>query len=309
MFVSIGGIEQWVQVGDGTGAGAADRPVLLYLHGGPGGTSVPLSAAWKPWDEYFTVVHWDQRGASRTFRRNGPEGCGSLTLDLMVRDGLEVVEYVLGTLAPASGRVVLVGHSWGSALGVHMLKRRPELFSAYVGTGQLVNMRGNEEYNYRWTLRRAQLMGNTEAVDAVRALGAPPLSDPVKLKTLREWSDRFAEGDGDPLTPSPPVRPANFGPDDVPPMMAGAEFSLRQLLPELFKVDLPALGLEFEVPMFFFHGACDHHTPAELAERYCASISAPHKEFVRFEGCHHFVVMNRPADFLRELVARVLPRV
>jgi pimeloyl-ACP methyl ester carboxylesterase len=92
-------------------------------------------------------------------------------------------------------------------------------------------------------------------------------------------------------------------------MMAGAEFSRRQLLGELFKIDLPALGLAFEVPMFFFHGACDHHTPAELAERYCASISAPHKEFVRFEGCHHFVVMNRPADFLRELVVRVLPRV
>jgi hypothetical protein len=202
----------------------------------------------------------------------------------MVRDGLEVVEYVLGTLAPASGRVVLVGHSWGSALGVHMLKRRPELFSAYVGTGQLVNMRENEEYNYRWTLRRAELMGNTEAVDAVRALGAPPFSDPVKLKALREWSDRFAQGDGDPLIPRPPVRPANFGPDDVPPMVAGAEFSLRQLLPELFKVDLPALGLEFEVPMFFFHGACDHHTPAELAERYCSSISAPHKEFGAVRG-------------------------
>jgi pimeloyl-ACP methyl ester carboxylesterase len=162
MFVSIGGIEQWVQVGDGTGtgaAGASDRPVLLYLHGGPGGTSVPAAAAWKPWDEYFTVVHWDQRGAGRTFRRNGAEGCGPLTLDLMVRDGLEVVEYVLATLAPPAGRVLLVGHSWGTALGVHMLKRRPELFSAYVGTAQLVNMRENEDYNYRWTLRRAELAG------------------------------------------------------------------------------------------------------------------------------------------------------
>jgi pimeloyl-ACP methyl ester carboxylesterase len=312
MFVSIGGIEQWVQVGDGTGAGAAgvcDRPVLLYLHGGPGGTSVPASAAWRPWDEYFTVVHWDQRGAGRTFRRNGAEGCGSLTLDLMVRDGLEVVEYVLATLAPPARRVLLVGHSWGTALGIHMLKRRPELFSAYVGTGQLVNMRENEDYNYWWTLRRAQLLGNTEALEAVRSLGAPPFTKWKNLQTLREWSDRLAEGDGDPLLPQPRPMPPDFTPDDVPPMMAGAEFSRRQLLAELFRIDLPALGLAFEVPMFFFHGACDHATPAELAERYCASISAPHKEFVRFEGCHHFVVMNRPGDFLRELVARVLPRV
>jgi len=305
MFVPIGGIEQWVQVGDGSG----DRPVLLYVHGGPGGTSVPLSAAWQPWDEHFTVVHWDQRGASRTFRRNGPDGCGPLTLECMVGDGLEVVEYVLRTLRPSSGRVLLVGHSWGSALGIHMLKRRPELFSAYVGTGLLVNMRANEEYNYRWALRRAELLGNAAALEALRSVGAPPFTEPVQLRTLREWSDRLAEGGGDPLVPQPSVRPADFGPDDVPSMMAGAEFSLRQLLPELFKIDLPALGLAFEVPMFFFQGSCDHFTPAELAERYCASISAPHKEFVRFEGCHHFVVMNRPDDFLRELVARVLPRI
>ena len=312
MFVPIGGIEQWVQVGDGSAgasAGSPSRPVLLYLHGGPGGTSVPASAAWKPWDEYFTVVHWDQRGAGRTFRRNGAEGCGPLTLDLMVRDGLEVVEYVLGALTPSSRRVLLVAHSWGTALGVHMLKRRPELFSAYVGTAQLVNMRENEDYNYRWTLRRAELLGNAAALEAVRALGAPPFSEWKNLQTLREWSDRLAEGDGDPLLPQPRPMPPDFSRDDVPPMMAGAEFSRRQLLGELFTIDLPALGLEFEVPMFFFHGACDHYTPAELAERYCASISAPHKEFVRFEGCHHFVVMNRPADFLRELVTRVLPRV
>jgi pimeloyl-ACP methyl ester carboxylesterase len=224
----------------------------------------------------------------------------------MVRDGLEVVEYVLRTLQPASGRVLLVGHSWGSALGVHMLKRRPELFAAFVGAAQLVNMRENEDYNYRWALRRAQELGNTVALEALRALGAPPFSE---LRTLREWSDRLAEGDGDPVLPSPSARPADFGRDDVPPMMAGAEFSSRQLLPELFKVDLPALGLEFGVPMFFFHGTCDHHTPMELAERYCASISAPHKEFVRFEACHHFVVMNRPDEFLRKLVARVLPHI
>jgi pimeloyl-ACP methyl ester carboxylesterase len=59
--------------------------------------------------------------------------------------------------------------------------------------------------------------------------------------------------------------------------------------------------------MFFFHGTCDQQTPVELAQRYFASIVAPYKEFVRFEGCHHFVVMNRPEAFLRELVARVRP--
>jgi pimeloyl-ACP methyl ester carboxylesterase len=93
----------------------------------------------------------------------------------------------------------------------------------------------------------------------------------------------------------------------VPTMLRGAEFSRAELLGELWATDLPSLGVSFPVPMFFFHGTCDQQTPVELAERYFASIVAPHKEFVRFDGCHHFVVMNRPEAFLRELVARVRP--
>jgi pimeloyl-ACP methyl ester carboxylesterase len=72
-------------------------------------------------------------------------------------------------------------------------------------------------------------------------------------------------------------------------------------------IDLPSLGTAFDVPIFFFQGSHDQQTPIELAEQYLDSIVAPHKELVRFEGCHHFVVMNRPDAFLRELLARVRP--
>jgi pimeloyl-ACP methyl ester carboxylesterase len=90
--------------------------------------------------------------------------------------------------------------------------------------------------------------------------------------------------------------------------MRGAEFSRRELYEELETLDLTSLGLTFDVPFFLFHGTCDQATPIELAEEYFAAIEAPHKELVRFAGCHHFVVMNRPHDFLRELIARVIPR-
>src|ERR1700734_2934671 len=63
VYVPIGGIQQWVQISSGD----TSNPVLLFLHGGPGGTSRPAAVAWKPWEEYFTVVHWDQRGAGQTF--------------------------------------------------------------------------------------------------------------------------------------------------------------------------------------------------------------------------------------------------
>jgi pimeloyl-ACP methyl ester carboxylesterase len=140
------------------------------------------------------------------------------------------------------------------------------------------------------------------------AIGPPPFSDWNSLKTLREWADRLAEGNGDSVQPRPSPIAAEFTADEVPAMLEGAEFSRRELYEELKSIDLPALGLTFDMPMFFFEGTCDQQTPMELAEQYFAAIVAPHKEFVRFDGCHHFVVMNRPIDFLRELLLRVRPR-
>jgi len=301
MYVPIGGIDQWIQFGKTE----PSRPILLYLHGGPGGTSVPAAAAWKPWEERFTVVHWDQRGAGRTFARNGEDGCGPLSLDRMLRDALEVVEFLLDELHRPT--VLLVGHSWGSALGVHMLKRRPELFAAFVGTGQVVNGQENELYNYRRHIESAKQLGALDILQVLEELGPPPHSDWERLRQLHEWADRTADGNGDPVEPRPRPIATDFKPDEVPTMMRGLQFSRRQLLQEIRAINLPALGLTFGLPMFFFHGTHDHYTPMELAERYCASIVAPHKEFVRFEGCHHFVAMNRPEDFLRELVTRVRP--
>jgi len=301
MYISIGGIDQWIQFG-----GAADAPILLYLHGGPGGTSVPVAEAWKPWEEHFTVVHWDQRGAGRTFARNGEAGCGRLTISRMVADGLEVAAFLAAHLGKR--KLVVVGHSWGSVLGIYMLKQRPELFAAYVGTGQLVNKRRNEEYNYRRQLAQAERSGNTEALAALRAIGPPPFADREAVKVLRQWADVLAEGDGDSAQPRPTVIAPDYSRDEVPHLMRGAEFSRRELYDELETVDLPSLGLTFPVPFFVFQGTCDQATPVELAEEYFAAIEAPHKEFVRFEGCHHFVVINRPHDILRELVARVIPR-
>jgi pimeloyl-ACP methyl ester carboxylesterase len=301
VYVSIGGIDQWVQVG---GADSAN-PILLYLHGGPGGTSVPASAAWRPWESHFNVVHWDQRGASRTFKRNGEDGCGPLSLGRIVADGLELTQYLLSTLRLP--KVLLVGHSWGSAVGVHMVKRQPALFSAFVGTGQLVNMRRNEQVNYQRYLEQAERRGDAQALRALRDLGPPPFTRPDGLKIVREWADRLADGDGDALQPRPMPMSLDFGRDDVPSLLQGMDYSRRALSGDLLGIDLTSLGLAFEVPMFCFHGACDQHTPVELAEQYFERISAPHKEFVRFDGCHHFVAINRPELFLQQLLARVQP--
>ena len=301
MYIDIGGIEQWVEIG----CEQPYNPVLLYLHGGPGGSSGPAVEALKPWERHFTLVHWDQRGAGRTFARNGESGCGRLTIERMIADAFEVVEFLIGHLG--KDKITLLGHSWGSVLAVNMIKRRPELFAAYVGTGQVVNMRRNEEFNYARQLAQARRAGNEEALAALEAIGSPPYFESEKIRTLREWADVLASGTADDPRPRPPVRPTNLTPEDIQSLMAGFAFSGNQLFDELCRVDLPALGLDFPVPMFCFMGTDDQQTPMEPAQNWFESLTAPHKAFVSFDGCHHFVVMNRPEMFLEQLLRHVVP--
>ena len=145
-FVTIGGIEQWVTI-HGKDRG---NPVILVLHGGPGVTNAPFAPAFIPWRAKFTVVEWDQRGAGRTFGRNGAEKSGILSIDRLTQDGIELAEYLRANLH--KDKIVLLGISFGSMIGIKMMETRPELFAAYVGTGQFINAADGDALGYELTL-------------------------------------------------------------------------------------------------------------------------------------------------------------
>jgi len=126
-YVSIGGIDQWIQI---RGEDRAN-PVLLFIHGGPGGSALHRGTAWRSWEKYFTVVQWDQRGTGRTYRKNGEAEAPEMEIARMAQDGLEVSAYLCTHLNKK--KIILFGGSWGSILSIHMLRKRDDLFSAYVG--------------------------------------------------------------------------------------------------------------------------------------------------------------------------------
>jgi pimeloyl-ACP methyl ester carboxylesterase len=228
-------------------------------------------------------------------------------MDRMTDDGIEVAEYLRAHLH--QDKILLVGHSWGTILGVHMVKKRPFLFSAYVGTGQFVNPEENEKFLYAHVLAAAKAAKNEPALTAVEDLGRLSYRDGRRIAGVRDWADRLDRGLGDPVKPFV-TRAAPGLPAEYYPAMGRAMLFSRQQLGRVIgssDADLPSLGPDFELPVFFFEGTADQMTPLEPAQAYFELIRAPHKEFVRFEGDHHFVAMNRPEEFLRELLARVRP--
>src|SRR5687768_12726866 len=139
-FILINGIEQWVTI-----KGESSKPVILFLHGGPGSPLSPYSdTLYKAWEKDFIIVQWDQRGAGKTFGRNAPEELtpeylksNPLTVEQMSSDGIELSEYLIKHLGKQ--KIILFGTSWGSVLGVKMATKRPDLFYSYVGHSQVVN--------------------------------------------------------------------------------------------------------------------------------------------------------------------------
>ncbi len=149
-FVRIGGIEQWVSL---RGEDVAN-PVIVVAHGGPGSSLTPfISETTRGWEKHFTVAHWDQRGAGLTFSR-APKGQGEVALERIAEDGLEVTAHALKRIGQA--KAIVLGGSWGSMVAVVMARRRPELFHALVGTGQVVDSARNEAVGYQALLTRVQ---------------------------------------------------------------------------------------------------------------------------------------------------------
>jgi pimeloyl-ACP methyl ester carboxylesterase len=168
-FVAIGGIPQWITLKSDDDA----NPVLLILHGGPGDAASPYAdSLYAGWEKDFTLVQWDQRGAGRTYGKNGPSIAATMTMARMTADGIEVAEYLKQHLHKS--KIILMGGSWGSILGVMMAHARPDLFYAYLGQAQVVNWQQNLSASYARVLQMAEAAKDDANVKALKAIGPPP---------------------------------------------------------------------------------------------------------------------------------------
>ena len=287
-FVQIGGIEQWMTI---RGTSCAN-PVVLIVHGGPGNPMTPYAEQlYGAWEKEFTLVQWDQRGAGRTFGRNKGSADQTLTVERMAKDGIEVAEYVSRRLGKQ--KLILKGGSWGSVLGVHMAKMRPDLFSAYVGTSQLVGNPGNLIASYDRVLERARAAGDSKTVAAVEALGPPPWKNPRNFGILRR-ATRVYEGKAtDPAPKAWWAKAAEYAtPEAEAEYEAGEDYAFLQFVGMenngmLSTIDLPKLGTRFDIPVYLIQGTEDLVTTKEVTQVYFDSIAAPHKELILLERVGH----------------------
>lgn len=302
-FVRLGGVEQWVQI---RGQDSLN-PVIIIMSGGPGMPYTALTKLFQPWEAQFTVVMWDRRGVGKTFARHGEAGSGAITFDALANEGVELTEHIRQRMH--KDKVILLGHSVGSVIGVLMAQRRPDLFSAYVGTDQIVDMAQNESLSYQLLVQRVNAAGDAKLIKEVTDLGPPPYSD------VNRWFDKQRLISAtDPVSKSfentlfPMIMSApDYSMKEMMAVGQGLKYSAAALLSEMMSLDIRKSGTEFKVPFVLIEAENDVLDPTPLALEYFRLLTAPNKQLAILKGGGHNAIMAMPEAFLSELITRVRP--
>lgn len=305
--VEIGGIPQWLSV-----RGRDHRnPVLLFIHGGPGVTEMPVSWFYQsPLEDYFTVVQWDQRGSGMTAASSDQtDVVPTITIERMVSDGVEVVAYLREALG--KDRIFVLGHSWGSLIGLEIARRHPGWLHAYIGMGQVIYSQENEADGYRFALEQARQHDHETAIRELEAIAPYPKPDGTlsvaEVMTQRRWLSHFGGmtwGRSD-LQYEINLRrlsPEYSDEDLVADQGSGAV--AMQLIPELERVDYRGLT-ELQVPVFLLLGRYDHAVSSRIAFDWFNNLDAPFKRAIWFEHSAHMMHFEQPGRFVVSLVQEV----
>lgn len=305
----IGGVDQWINV---RGQDRAN-PIILFVHGGPASPLIPTMWQFqRPIEEFFTVVNYDQRVSGKTFREDSSEALGeTLKIERYVDDAIEIAEYVKQRYGKR--KLVLAGHSWGTIVGMRAALKRPDLFYAYVGIGQVINARDNEKISYDYAVAESTRRGNTQAIEELKTIAPYPGDQPITRERIiiaRKWAQHYGG-----LAAYRETTKYYFDAPRLSPDYDGADacaidqsnvFTLGRVLPEFLTVNFKDVTA-FPIPVVMFMGRHDYSTPSVPTDAWLKKVKAPFKQGVWFERSSHVIQWEEPGKVLVSLLQYVRP--
>lgn len=299
--VTIGGVEQWVYIR----GQHRNKPILLMLHGGPGSGQIGFIRKFQAnLEQNFVVVQWDQRGAGLSYSKKIPPD--SMNINQFVQDTIEVTKYILNHLNRK--QLYLVGHSWGTILGMLAIKHAPQLYKRYFGVAQVTHVKFSEELSYTKLLEKAKTENNVKAYEAIHRIGPPPWDDLKHDRIHQKYIEAFGGGithDGKMVKKMMlnllTSKEYNFR--DCMRFMQGQLFSMKNLQAEMMQINLKEMINRVNIPIYFIMGKHDLTAPYEPSERFFNEISAPEKQWIMFERSAHSPIWEEPEKFLKILLS------
>ncbi|PST82719.1 alpha/beta hydrolase [Pedobacter yulinensis] len=307
--LSLGNMRQWIYVRGQD----RENPIVLFVHGGPASPMSPLAWSFqRPMEEYFTFVNYDQRASGKTYAANDTAGLGSsLTIERYADDAIELAGHLLKKYGKR--KLILIGHSWGTIVGMKAALKRPDLFYAYVGIGQVINTMDNERLSFQYGLQQAKKHQNKKAIDALNSIAPYPGNQPVTRERIiiaRTWPQYYgglsAYRNDSFFFFNLPLLSPDYTAEDVNAIGAGSLYTLDRVMPEFLRVDFKPVK-RFPIPVFMFMGRHDYTTPSQPPAAWLDQVAAPKKKAIWFERSAHLIPLEEPGKLLISLVSEVRP--
>ncbi len=300
----IGGIKQWVLIRGHD----VNNPILLFLHGGPGSAQIGIAYKFqRKLEKHFTVVQWDQRGAGKSFSLKIPKQ--SMNIEQFILDSIELVKQLKKRFG--KNKVYLVGHSWGSALGMLLVKQYPEHFHSYIGMGQSTNQKEGERISYEFVLEQAKMRNNTKAIKQLERIKHKEIWDLKYSQIQRSWLNRFggwyhgAKSNWKVLKLL--FSSHEYSIIDLVKFAIGSLFSLKLMWKSVLQdINLFEQVREVKIPVYFCAGKYDYNTPFELVESFYNQIKAPKKKLFWFENSARSPHLEETSKFEDIMINHIL---
>jgi pimeloyl-ACP methyl ester carboxylesterase len=302
--ITLGGVPQWILVR----GNSSSNPILLKIHGGPGQAEMATVSLNRLLEKDFLVVEWDQRGAGKSAESIEP--LDAMNLNQLVADTEELTELLLKRFNQKT--LILVGHSWGSIVGLSAAHRRPELYRAFISTGQIANYSAGLLAGYDFLVQEARLRNNKAAERDLRQVGRPPYvgtDSTAKREIHGHWLMEFGA-----LWHSSEkfdrvgwmINSVEYSWLEKLRFSSAAERAFHALLPDLLSIDMNTSVPSVKVPVYFAVGRYDYMAPTEVSKKYFSHLEAPRKEWIWFEKSAHFPQWEEAEKFHELLKEKVL---
>ncbi|WP_297422374.1 alpha/beta hydrolase [Clostridium sp.] len=299
-YVLINGINQFLfHLGT-----SYNNPVMLYLHAGPGSVESLFTGAFQEkWEEIYTVVHWDQRGAGKTLTKNPNQ---LPTIDLMVQDLYEVVQYLKKKYNKQ--KIVLLGHSWGTVLGSLFIRKYPEEIAYYIGAAQVIGIVENEKVGYNKIREVIEQASDKKSLRKLGTIGEYPGNKINfdkeflrKCKIVRKLQGKYKIGMelGFSIWMTMLKSPI-FKLSDIIALLKISKAN-EKILKFLSDFNLRNETSEYKVPIYYVLGGSDWQAPYIIAQNYFEEIKAPNKKIYVIPNAGHFLMFDQPVLFFDTL--------
>jgi len=304
--VKLGGVTQTILI---RGVNK-NHPILLFLHGGPGVTAMALSHEFdKILEQHFIVVNWDQRGSGKSFSKDIPEN--RMSIEQILSDLYELIQYLREKFNKE--KILLVGHSWGTIIGLKIVKKYPELFHAFISVGQVVDLSKSEPLSYDFALNEAKRAKNKKAIKQLESIKPYDYSNSKHTNIQRKWLTKYGGMVYGRKNLNHIIKKGFSSPEynfsDLFKFIKGIKFSMETLWKEVTKTNFFKEITEIKIPIFFFQGRNDYNTVFSVVEEYYNILKAPKKEIIWFENSAHMPNYEENRKYSDLIISKILPEI